>query len=183
MSDLPFEQDGPVDAPEMARLLVEHRSLLMGYLFACVRNTADAEDLFQELCLAATRSARALRSKEGFIPWAREIARRRVLAHLRQSKQLTPVNPELATRLAETAASLDSSSVIPRRLEALHACLDALPMESRHLLALRYADERCPVEDIARQFGRSVQATYALLKRIRYILRDCINRKVANPAS
>ncbi len=169
---------GPVDVPEIARLLIEHRSLLMGYLVSCVRNHTDAEDLFQEVSLAATRSADQLRSANGFVPWAREIARRRVLAHIRKSKRLTPVDPELVTRLAETAAEMDATNELPARVEALHTCLDALPLESRQLIAMRYEDHREPVEALARQFGRSVQATYAILKRSRLLLRDCVNQKM-----
>ncbi|MEM7600994.1 MAG: sigma-70 family RNA polymerase sigma factor [Verrucomicrobiota bacterium] len=172
------ENHPPFDAPEIARLLIEHRSTLLGYLLSCVRDYSDAEDLFQEVSLAATRSAADLRDEDGFLPWAREIARRRVLAHYRKSKRLKPVDPDLATRLAETAAAMDETLSTPPRIEALHSCLDALPAESRKLIALRYEDHRRPVETIAREVGRSVQATYAILKRSRLLLRDCVNQKM-----
>lgn len=174
----PPENHPPFDAPEIARLLIEHRSTLLGYLLSCVRDFTDAEDLFQEVSLAATRSAADLRDRDGFLPWAREIARRRVLAHHRTSKRLTPVDPELATRLAETASLMDASLPTPPRVEALRSCLDALPAESRKLIALRYEDHRRPVETIAQQIDRTVQATYAILKRSRLLLRDCVNRKM-----
>ncbi|MEM1297423.1 MAG: sigma-70 family RNA polymerase sigma factor [Verrucomicrobiota bacterium] len=172
-------QSGAFDAPEIAQLLIEHRATLLGYLLSCVRHQADAEDLFQDVSLAATRSATSLRDREGFLPWAREIARRRVLAHYRKSKRLTPIDPELATRLAETAAEMDKSAQVPARMEALRDCLDSLPSESRKLIALRYEDHQRRVETIAEQFGRSVQATYAILKRSRRILRDCVNAKMS----
>ena len=136
-------------------MLVEHRAAILGYLLSCVRNHADAEDLFQDVSLAATKSASDLGDRDGFLPWAREIARRRVLAHFRKSKRLTPIDPELVTRLAETAAVIDELQDVPARVEALHECLDALPTESRKLIALRYEDHRRPVEEIAKQFGRS----------------------------
>ncbi|MEM9283175.1 MAG: sigma-70 family RNA polymerase sigma factor, partial [Verrucomicrobiota bacterium] len=169
----------PFDAPEIAQMLIEHRATLLGYLLSCVRHHADAEDLFQEVSLAATRSASDLRDRDGFLPWAREIARRRVLAHYRKSKRLTPIDPELATRLAETASAMDALQKVPARIEALHACLDALPAETRKLVALRYEDTSRPVESIAEQFGRTVQATYAILKRSRLLLRDCVTQKLA----
>ena len=123
-----------LDASDVSRLLIEHRARLMAYLVSCVRNYVDAEDLFQEVSIAAINSAGALGSANEFLPWAREIARRRVLAQFRKSKRLTPVDPELAKRLAETAAMLDQSSEVPARMEALHACLESLPQESRKLL-------------------------------------------------
>lgn len=170
----------PFGAPEVAQMLIEHRAVLLGYILSCVRHHADAEDLFQDVSLAATRSAADLRNRNGFLPWAREIARRRVLAHYRKSKRLTPVDPELATRLAETAAALDEQNEVPARIEALRSCLDALPTESRKLIALRYEDHRRPVEKIAEHFGRTVQATYAILKRSRLLLRDCVNQKLVH---
>lgn len=160
-------------------MLIEHRAAILGYLLSCVRNHADAEDLFQEVSLAATKSASALRDRDGFLPWAREIARRRVLGHFRKSKRLTPIDPELATKLAETAAAMDECQDVPARVEALHECLDALPSESRKLIALRYEDHRRPVEEIAEYFGRTVQAAYAILKRSRLLLRDCVTQKLA----
>ena len=159
-------------------MLIEHRATLLGYLLSCVRNHADAEDLFQDVSLAATRSAADLRDREGFLPWTREIARRRVLAHYRKSKRLSPIDPDLATRLADTAAAMDERREVPARIEALRSCLEALPSESRKLIALRYEDHRRPVEKIAQQFGRSVQATYAILKRSRLLLRDCVTQKL-----
>ncbi|MCG8600780.1 MAG: sigma-70 family RNA polymerase sigma factor [Verrucomicrobiales bacterium] len=170
---------GPVNTSEMAALLIRHRSILMGYLVSCVRDYTDAEDLFQEVSLAAIRSAGDLRSADGFVPWAREIARRRVLSHFRKSKRLTLIDPELATRLAETAAEMDASMNVPARIEALHDCLDALPSQSSKLIALRYEAPRRPIEEIAGQFNRSVQAAYAILKRSRLLLRDCITQKLA----
>ena len=178
-TDRPGYQPSPIEAPEIARMLVEHRAPLLGYLLSCVRNHADAEDLLQDVSLAATKSAADLRDRGGFLPWAREIARRRVLAHFRKSKRLTPIDPELANRLADTAAAMDDHEDIPARVEALRECLEALPAESRKLIALRYEDHRRPVEEIAEQFGRTVQAAYAILKRCRLMLRDCVTQKLA----
>ena len=169
--------------PEVARLLIEHRATLMGYLLSCLRNHTDSEDLYQEVSIAAIGSADDLRSTEGFLPWAREIARRRVLAHFRNSKRITPMDPELVDRLTETAAEMDHLQEVPARIEALHTCLETLPLESRKLIAMRYEDHRRPVETLARSFGRSVQATYAILKRSRLLLRDCITQKMQQQAS
>ena len=92
------------------------------------------------------------------------------------------MDPELATKLAETAAEMDVDRDTPARVEALRDCLDTLPLESRRLVALRYEDNRRPIETIAQQFGRTVQATYAILKRSRILLRDCVMRKMAGGA-
>src|SRR5689334_6364908 len=88
---------------EVARLLMQHRAALYGYIFACVRNHADAEDILQNVSVAVTESIDRLTSEDGFLPWAREIARRRVLAHRRTARREQPCDPDLVRRLAEAA--------------------------------------------------------------------------------
>ena len=67
--------------PQVARLLMQHRTSLYGYIFACVRNHEDTEDILQNVSVAVVESVSQLKDEAGFLPWAREIARRRVLAH------------------------------------------------------------------------------------------------------
>ena len=85
--------DAALQQGQVARLLMQHRATLYGYIFACVRNHADAEDILQNVCVAVTESIDRLTSEDGFLPWAREIARRRILAHRRTraaSSRATP---------------------------------------------------------------------------------------------
>src|SRR5437868_15273073 len=88
---------------QVARLVMQHRATLYGYIFACVRNHADAEDILQNVSVAVTESIDQLNTEDGFLPWAREIARRRVLAYRRTSRREQPCDPELIRRLAEAA--------------------------------------------------------------------------------
>ncbi len=169
------------DAPTITRLLLEHRSALMAYILAAVRNHADADDVFQESSLAIATSFSQLRDENGFLPWAREIARRRILAHVRQNKQLLLIDDELLDKLSEAAARIDQLDLQRKESQrnVLHTCLEQLPTESRRLIAMRYDNPTPQVESIARQFGRTVQGTYALLKRIRLVLRDCVDNKLS----
>src|SRR5437773_9841484 len=85
----------------VARLLMHHRTSLYGYIYACVRNHADAEDILQNVSVAVTESFDKLTDESGFLPWAREIARRRILAHRRSAQREHPYDPELLCRLEE----------------------------------------------------------------------------------
>ena len=76
-----------VNQGQIARLLMQHRTVLYGYIFACVRNHADAEDILQNVSVAVMESIDQLRDESGFLPWSREIARRRILAHKRQAQR------------------------------------------------------------------------------------------------
>src|SRR5258708_4250993 len=92
-----------VNQGQIARLLMQHRTALYGYIFACVRQHADAEDILQNVSVAVMESIGQLRDEAGFLPWAREIARRRVLAHRRTSRREKPCDPEIVRALAGTS--------------------------------------------------------------------------------
>lgn len=161
----------------VCRLLEQYRVPLYGYILACVRNHPDAEDVFQEVAVAVTQSIGQLRTEQGFLPWAREIARRRVLVHFRCRERERPSDPEVVRRLAESADRLDPRPTPSPREEALRACLEELPASSRRLIVLRY-DGRGSHE-LSRHFGRSVQGIYAQVKRIKQSLRAAVEQRLA----
>lgn len=167
----------------MTALLVRHRTALYGYIFACVRNHHDAEDILQEVSMAAVGSIDKLRDESGFLPWAIEIARRRVLVHVRQSQRTTILSPELVPLLAEAANRVAATNCTSDRSEALLECLESLPPRSRQIIARRYDGSIRGVDELADELGRTMQATYGVLKRIRQGLRACVERKLGTEAS
>ena len=64
---------------------------------------------------------------------------------------------------------------ISARGEKLRECLSKLPAEQRATLNRYYAEEE-PVETLALREGRSVEAIYKLLQRVRHTLLQCIER-------
>lgn len=168
-----------VSQAQVARLLMQHRTTLYGYIYACVRNHADAEDILQNVCVAVTESIGQLKDEAGFLPWAREIARRRVLAHRRVVRREQPCDPELLRRLAEAAERVEEQRPASVQQAALRACLESLPPQSRRLIALRYDGSVSGAEQLASLFGRSVQGIYAQIKRIKQALRECVERRLA----
>jgi RNA polymerase sigma-70 factor len=157
---------------------MQHRSTLYGFIYACVRNHDDTEDILQNVSVAVTESIAQLLSEEGFLPWAREIARRRVLAYRRTAKREAVCDPEVVQALAEAADQLEREEPVSIQRTALMACLESLPGESRKLIAMRYDGSAPNVSDLARRFGRSVQSIYAQIKRIKSALRDCVGRRL-----
>jgi RNA polymerase sigma-70 factor len=163
----------------MAGLLMQERTAVYGYILACVRDHHDTEDLLQEVSVAVIESASQLRDAAGFLPWAREIARRRVLAHLRRRGRERPCDPELALCLAEAADRLERRRPSASACEALRACLERLPLDARDVLLGRYADPHAEVGALASSLGRSVQSVYATIKRAKGALRKCVERRLA----
>jgi len=163
---------------EVARLLMQHRAALYGYIFACVRNHTDAEDILQNVSVAVTESFDQLTSEDGFLPWAREITRRRILAHRRTAQRETPLDPDLVRQLAEAADRVEQEQPASEQWAALTACLEGLPPASRQLIASRYDGSAKNAQHLADRFGRSVQGIYAQIKRIKAALRACVERRL-----
>jgi RNA polymerase sigma-70 factor (ECF subfamily) len=170
---------GQTDPAQLTRLLMQHRVSLFGYILACVRNHTDAEDIFQEVAVAVTQAIDRLHQEQGFLPWAREIARRRVLAFFRTRDRELPLDPEVVRQLAEAADRVEQAEPASERQTALITCLESLPPRSRQLIRMRYDGSASGAEGLAQKFRRSVQAIYAQVKRIKQALRDCVERRLA----
>ena len=180
MADAPENRDGTVRQSQIARLLMQHRTALYGFIYACVRNHADTEDILQNVSVAVTESITQLKDESGFLPWAREIARRRVLAHRRTARRELPCDPELVRALADASDRVEQEEPASAHRAALMACLENLPGESRKLIAMRYDGTSGTVSKLAAHFGRSVQSIYAQIKRIKVALRECVGRRLTS---
>jgi RNA polymerase sigma-70 factor (ECF subfamily) len=174
--------DAALRQGQVARLLMQYRTTLYGYIFACVRSHADAEDILQNVCVAVTESIDRLSGEDGFLPWAREIARRRILAHRRAARREQPCDPDLVRCLAEAADRVEDLQPASVQQAALMACLEKLPPPSRRLIVQRYDGSVQGAEQLAGIFGRSVQGIYAQIKRIKQALRQCVERRLAAEA-
>lgn len=162
----------------IASLLMRYRTEIFAYLLASVRNPHDAEDLLQDVSLAASTSWAQYRPGTPFLAWAREIARRRVLDYgKRMSRRHALLEPEVLEALDAAAVAVESEQPLEPRRDALRLCLSKVGGDARRILELRYAD-KAGVSRISREVGRTVQASYAILKRTKQLLRECIDRRV-----
>jgi len=147
-------------------------------VLACVRHHADTEDILQDVTVVVLRSFEKLRNTEEFLPWAREIARRHVMAHIRKSNRSISYDPELIAILADAAQEISVGTDYSARDEALHNCLEALPRKSRQIIRMRYDGSVSDVAELAQRLQRTLSATYGVLKRIRLALQQCIQRRL-----
>ncbi|GIW79732.1 MAG: DNA-directed RNA polymerase sigma-70 factor [Gemmatales bacterium] len=173
------EMSKRISQSEIGRLLMQHRTGLYAFILACVRNHADAEDVLQSVSMAAIAAHDQLQDEAGFLPWAREIARRRILEWQRKKLRLRPLDPDTLQRLIEAADHVERQRSSSDEQSALMECLDQLPDQSRRLIARRYDPHSGGIAEIAQQQNQTVQAVYARIKRIKAILRDCVQRRLA----
>jgi len=170
--------------PKLTRDLLEHRQALLGFILALTRDFNSAEEIFQETALAILDEAAAGRQAEPFLPWAREVARRRVAEHHRvaaQNRRAIVMPADLLDGIALAFDENEESREEARsRQKHLPACVAALTERVQRMIDLRY-HQRLAVAAIAQDVGWTVDAVHVALSRARKTLAECIERRLHTP--
>ncbi len=88
--------------------------------------------------------------------------------------------PEVALSLADEVMQQEQAEPSPAdRILALRACMSRLDEPQRALLALRYAgDGNARLNQAAKSEGKTLDAIYKKLERLRASLRDCVTKRM-----
>jgi RNA polymerase sigma-70 factor (ECF subfamily) len=141
-----------------------------------VRDSAEAEDVLQEVAVVIVDRYSSYDSTQPFIGWALGIARRVVWTHLRKKYR----DRDLILHDAITHVSGAFEKFEPQvqdMKDALAHCVEKVSGEGRRALLLRY-EEGLELKQIACRLGKSVSAAGVLLHRVRCALRECIDRRL-----
>jgi len=166
---------------ELVRL---HQAQVHAFLGRYLARLDTVEDLAQETFLKAYRQLRTYRADSPFRVWLLSIAKNEALMHLRgerarrslEAASYESVLPNwLADRIEADAANLEDQD---RRLLALDDCLKGLPPESATMVD-RFYGRGQSAADLARNAGKREGAIRMTLLRIRQVLRECVELKVA----
>jgi len=164
-----------------AELLRENRSRLFGFLHAIVRNLADTDDVFQQTTLALWRRFETYDASRSFLAWACGVARLEAATWLRQrSRDRLRFSDNLTQLLIDSFAEIDDREISDRQA-ALPGCLEKLDEPNRRLIAECY-ERGTEVAVIAQRLGRTAPSVHNTLHRIRRMLFECIERKIAHMA-
>lgn len=167
-----------MSSPERIELFVQliglHQYKIHRYLLSLVPNSHDADDLFQQTNLFLWREFDRFEEGTNFVSWACSVAYHEVLAWRKsRSRERLVFSDDF---LMAVSSQLDlASERIELRSNALVHCVDKLPKHHRELIQLRYG-EHGRVEVIAEKVGRTTEAVYRMLSRIRRTLYDCVDR-------
>jgi RNA polymerase sigma-70 factor (ECF subfamily) len=170
-----MSMDKPIQQERFMRLFVEHERDLLRYVLAVVPSLPDARDIVQETAVALWRKMADYDPARPFLPWACRFASIEIRRFLRQAEQQRRLLDEQAVE----ALLARQEELLPRltaRRAYLRECLEELPDAQRQLVRGYYWDEQ-DVDALARQSGRTAEAIYKALQRIRQALSDCMNRK------
>jgi len=159
---------------------MEHRHSLFAYIFSIVPNRADAEDILQDVSTIIWEKFDDFEKGSNFAAWAKRIAFFEIKAsRTRFARSKVVFDETVFEAVAATAAEM--ADEISDGREALDGCLAELPTRDRDMLMTRYAPGR-GVAEAAAESGRSMQATYKALARLRSMLLHCVTDKLSNSA-
>jgi RNA polymerase sigma-70 factor (ECF subfamily) len=184
MSQPPVEHDPapppgipPERVEEFVRLLGQHQRRIFLYVMCLVPNRTEAEEIVQDTTLVLWREFARFQPGTNFPAWACRVAFHRVLAwRKKKQRDRLEFSPAFLDAVAEETSA--EAERLEERSEALGRCIEKLPADHRELLQRRYHDGQS-VEDMAREVGRTVEAIYRALSRIRHALHDCVTRSLA----
>lgn len=173
------------DKRAFERLVRRHQQRIRSLVATYVPQCDEADDLAQEVFLAAYRRLATFRGEAPFGAWLSGMARMQVLRHLRatgrrnhqaHSSSVLGLLDDLEAEKLNNAP--DAMAVRERELSALRECVESLPTDRAHLVR-RYYFGGGRLSDIASDLGRNESATKVALFRIRQALRLCIERRLA----
>lgn len=171
----PAQADAALDAhARFMRLFLGSEKEIFRYVAVLVPRIADAQDVVQQTAVALWRKFDQYDPAQPFTPWACRFALLEARQFLRRDQRWGALlDDSLVDALVERRAELGEE--MERRFSHLANCLHKLAPEQRHTVE-RYYYVRQPVEELAAQAGRSVEAIYKSLQRIRQVLFDCVTR-------
>lgn len=140
--------------------------------------TDEVGDVVQETFLAAARGAKQFDASRGSLwSWLAGIAHHQAAAHWRRSERMARVRVLVETGAIELrpwwddAAAMDELWEQSEQAELVRGVLSELPADYAALLTAKYLDGQS-VDELARRFGGSVEATKSKLARARREFRE-----------
>lgn len=178
---MPDSADASLDQQKQLMLLMtQHQRRIFGYIHTLVPSRADAEDILQETSLVIVEKFHEFKPGTDFVAWACQIAWWRVRAARQKfARSKVVFDDEVLESVAHTASTMHSE--VSDRHEALARCLQRLHPRDRELLLTRY-ERGARVEEAAERSGRSLEAAYKALARLRKLLFDCVTNQLATTA-
>lgn len=155
-------------------LMTQYHQRLYLFILSLVPHHSDAEEILQETNLELWRKFDQYRPGSDFRAWSFQIAYFKALSFLdRKKRDRLHFGREFFERVIAQAPALTSQ--VEERRDALEDCLEKLTVPDRELIRRRY-ESSAPIQVLAEELGRSVDAVYKAVARIRRALHECVQR-------
>jgi RNA polymerase sigma-70 factor, ECF subfamily len=164
---------------QLTTQFLANRHSLFAFIYGFIRNTHDAEDLFQEVWVRFSRALGEGVAIEDPAKWSRGTARHLILHYWRDRRQEKVVVDQELMELVELAFTEQEGhpDYWLARQQALRECLERLPERSRYLLRLKY-ERGLSAQGMGDELMQSAGAVLMALSRLRQALRECAHQKL-----
>ena len=161
----------------VVRYLASTQERLLRYVYVLFPDWDGAQEIVQNTHVVVWKKSAEFESdsEDDFFRWIKRIGYFEVKKYVeQQQKKPAMLGDALLRLIADEMDEMDGELELQR--EALATCIDKLPPRNQELLRLRYwhADS---IADLSNRLGRSVEALYKSLQRIRRSLLECIERE------
>jgi len=174
--------DSRLNEGDFMRLLIRHEPALRAFARSLLPDWHAVDEVIQEASITLWEKFGQLRDEAGFLPWAKVIVRFKCLSAISRMRRDRHVFSDgVLELLAEEAAAIEAEEHEAARW-ALRACLDQFSRAHQELLLAPYTGDG-QVRRIAEQSGKSANALYKLLGRLREKLSDCVHRNMKTQAT
>ena len=154
--------------------------MLRGMIRNGVRGHTEVDEVMQRVSLIAWKKFGQLNDPSGFPKWAATIARFELMKFRRERARDRLQFNDTVTEMLMTE-SIEETEIRDHRIHLLEECLKELPEDRRELLMQAYESESS-MKELAEQVGRTPDALYQMMSRLRITLLLCIERKMGKQA-
>lgn len=159
-------------------LFLQNQRRLYAYILTLLPNRADADDVLQDASMVMWDKFDAGQPPTDFLAWARRVAYHKVLDFYKKTHRAEArLGRVFLDRVAGACEQAETLQLDDRRA-ALAACVEKLAPKDRDLLNRRFA-EGATTRSTSEQVGRSVEAVYKALAKVRQSLLDCVQKSLA----
>jgi RNA polymerase sigma-70 factor (ECF subfamily) len=171
--------DGQPAAMRFTLLWAQAQGAVAGYIHGLLSDRQAADELVQEVAVAAFRGFPDWRGDGSFTGWVLGIARNRVKMHWRTRSRSRAVITDEALLDSLAAAQVELDDDLESERLALRQCLAGLHGRAWEVLKLHYWDG-LPAAEVADRLSLAAGHVRVQLHRLRGVLRDCVARRLAD---
>ena len=161
-------------------LLRPRQVRLYRFLYSLLRDTHAAEDVLQETTLILWEKFESFQPGTSFFAWGAKVAYLQALKHLRQAdRRAAALDPAVLEQVARQA--INDRAWLDAQMRALRKCMAELRPADREVIRQRFM-LHATARELAERAGRSLEAIYKAVQRIRRKLMNCVRRRLAAQA-
>ena len=165
---------------EFARLLVRFDRDLLRYIMTFIPRRDDAEEVLQRTATVLWEKFPDYDRQREFLPWALRVTYFEILNFRKEiARDRLVLREDVVQALAETREA--QVPLLEAQRTALQQCLGELSGDDAALLRRRYCDSET-IAKLADERGKTAKSLYRRLDRIRELIAQCVERRMAGEA-